>query len=256
MPSDLSVVIPACNNEKTIVRALDSCLGQTLPPKEIIVVDDASRDGTPKRIDAWRREHGESIKIIFRRLEINRGPSAARNIGWDMSCGKYVAFLDADDYFVSRKIERIVEVLHTANRIVLLAHNHIATDEEYIERQAYPKKIGTGDILIKNRFATPSVTVLQSIEERFDETMRFTEDHDLWLRITQRYDSTYYLDEALTVVNRLVNTRGGQSENLWAMRRGEIKMYKKYCQRQKSMLLFPLFAMFSLGKHTLKMIKG
>jgi len=112
------------------------------------------------------------------------------------------------------------------------------------------------DLLLKNLFATPSVTVKCSISERFDESMRYTEDHDLWLRLTQKYDATYLLETVLTIIDRPVRSVGGQSANLWAMRKGEIKMYWKYCKKSIKMILFPLFLVFSLGKHLLKMIKG
>ena len=110
--------------------------------------------------------------------------------------------------------------------------------------------------MLKNFATTPSVIVKRKLEERFDKAMRYTEDHDLWLRITQKYGKTYFLDAILTVIDRPVRTEGGQSANLWAMRKGEIEMYRKYCKRNKSMLLFPIYTSYSLSKHILKMLKG
>ena len=103
---------------------------------------------------------------------------------------------------------------------------------------------------------TSAVVIRQNIEERFDETMRYTEDQDLFLRLTQRYNKTYYLKEELVLRERDMNAAGGLSGNLWAMRSGEIKMYRKFCKAQGLMVLFPLFLGYSLAKHLLKSLKG
>jgi glycosyltransferase involved in cell wall biosynthesis len=233
---------------------LNSCVEQTLLPLEIIVVDDASRDGTVNLVENWMVQYKGKVKIVVKVLEINSGPSVARNVGWDVSRGDYVAFLDADDRFVSNKLEVVETVLGENNDIVLFAHGY-ALREKMIERVPL-KKVSRNMLLIKNIFATPAVVVKRTITERFDESMRYTEDHDLWLRLTRTYDKTYYVDDVLTVIDRPVRAEGGQSANLWAMRSGEIKMYYKFCKSNSLMVLFPMFLGYSLAKHTVKYLKG
>lgn len=250
-----SIVIPMFNASEYIVKTLESCVEQSYLPKEIIVVDDRSSDNSVAVLQEWKENYEGTVEIVLKCLEVNSGPSKARNRGWDLARGEYVAFLDADDRFVSKKLETIAEVLHEHREIVLLGHGYALVDQKKNDTSNL-EKVSTEDLLLKNLTTTPSVIVKRNIEERFDESMRYTEDHDLWLRITQKYDETYFLDTVLTIIDRPVRAEGGQSSNLWAMRKGEIFMYEKYCKTNKKMLLFPLFAVFSLSKHFIKMIKG
>lgn len=93
----VSVIIPAFNAESTLPRAIDSVLSQTLPPYEVIVVDDGSTDGTTDVAAAF-----EGVRLV---RQENRGVSAARNRGVELASGDWIAFLDADDYYYSRRLE-------------------------------------------------------------------------------------------------------------------------------------------------------
>ncbi len=255
MSVEISVVIPMYNASEHIVKTLESCIHQNHLPKEIVVVDDCSHDDSFLKVREWKKNYRGTVNIVLERLVRNSGASVARNVGWERTTGNYIAFLDADDTFISTKIETVVRTLRKKRDIVLLANGYALHNESKVEENTL-KKVSTHSLLKKNLFVTPSVTLRREIAERFDETMRYTEDHDLWLRVTQAYAQTYYLDKVLTVIDRPVRSEGGQSANLWAMRRGEIKMYRKYCKANKLMVLFPLFLGYSLMKHLLKTIKG
>ena len=96
---------------------------------------------------------------------------------------------------------------------------------------------------------------LKEICEYFDETMTHTEDHELWLRIALKTD-VHYLDLPLTTLGRPTMTRGGLSANRWAMRKGELQMYKNIIRYKKSLtLLYPFLVIFSLAKHLRHIIK-
>ena len=88
----VSVVIPCYNQAPTLERAIRSALNQTLPPAEVIVVDDGSTDGSRHVADSF------GSAIIFKQQQ-NRGPAAARNLGVCSATGEFLCFLDADDWW-------------------------------------------------------------------------------------------------------------------------------------------------------------
>ena len=94
----VSVVVPAYNYARYLPKAIDSALGQTHPPLEVIVVDDGSTDDTPRVLAAY----ADRIRVI---RQANQGAGAARNAGIAAARGEYVAFLDSDDLWHPRKLE-------------------------------------------------------------------------------------------------------------------------------------------------------
>ncbi len=101
-PAPVSVVIPAYNVAGCIRTCLDSVLGQTLPAREVIVVDDGSTDRT---YDIVRDYSRLSVRCL---AQANAGPAAARNRGLEAATQPFVAFLDADDYWLPDFVRRTV----------------------------------------------------------------------------------------------------------------------------------------------------
>lgn len=100
----MSAVIPVRNGERYITDAIESVLGQTYERLECIVVDDGSTDGTGALVSGF-----PDVRYLH---QLNRGVAASRNRGIEESCGELIAFLDADDLWLSNKIELQVEVIH------------------------------------------------------------------------------------------------------------------------------------------------
>ncbi len=96
---NIAVVIPAFNAERYVARAVDTALRQTLPPTQIIVVDDGSRDDTARIVERF----GSPVACI---RQDNRGVSAARNSGASVAVTDWIAFLDADDEWLPTKLDR------------------------------------------------------------------------------------------------------------------------------------------------------
>lgn len=111
----ISVVVPYYNGEDWIARSLSSILSQTLLPSEVLVIDDGSKSPLTREdikdimeMEAVRRR-AVNLKII--RHAVNRGIPAARNTGIKASSGEWIAFLDQDDEWDSKKLERQMYVL-------------------------------------------------------------------------------------------------------------------------------------------------
>lgn len=104
MSVTVSVIVPAYNTRDYIVPALQSVLGQTLEDHEIIVIDDASSDGTS---DAVRTINDPRIKLIT--CSTNGGAAVARNIGLRTARGEWIALLDSDDWYGRRRLEIMVQ---------------------------------------------------------------------------------------------------------------------------------------------------
>jgi len=94
----VSFVIPAYNAADTVGRAIESALGQTHDPVEVVVVDDGSTDGTRGIAESY----SPNVKVVHRE---NGGLPVARNMGWRAAAGEYIAFLDADDECDPERIE-------------------------------------------------------------------------------------------------------------------------------------------------------
>jgi glycosyltransferase involved in cell wall biosynthesis len=101
---EVSVVIPAFNAAGVLRTAIESVLGQTRPPLECIVVDDGSTDSTGEVAASY----GDKVRPA---REPNRGAAAARNRGAQLARGELLAFLDADDRWLDRRLERQLEVI-------------------------------------------------------------------------------------------------------------------------------------------------
>ncbi len=102
----VSVVVPAYNQAAYLPEAIDSALAQSLPPLEVIVVDDGSTDDTP----AIAMAYGDRVSYI---RQPNRGLAAARNTGLDAARGNLVGLLDADDAWSSGYLASMVRLTDT-----------------------------------------------------------------------------------------------------------------------------------------------
>ena len=111
----VSILIPAYNAEEFIADAIQSAIAQTWQRKEIIVVDDGSRDGTA---EVGRRFASKNVVIVSKE---NQGAAATRNHAFQLSQGEYIQWLDADDLLSSDKIERQLAALREGDgkRILL-----------------------------------------------------------------------------------------------------------------------------------------
>ncbi|MDP3332698.1 MAG: glycosyltransferase family 2 protein, partial [Methylococcaceae bacterium] len=158
----VSVIIPCYRCADTIQRAVDSVVAQTLPVKEIFLVDDFSNDEmkTLNALNHLQHEYPASnIKILC--LENNSGPGSARNAGWDASTQPYLAFLDADDSWHPKKIEIQYQWMAAHSNVVLSGHSSVSltmgASMQDLPEKLVSHRVTRNDLLISNRFPTRSV---------------------------------------------------------------------------------------------------
>ena len=105
---DVTVIVGAYEAMPYLIRCLESVEAQTLGPEriEIVAVDDGSTDGTGAYLDEFAARSGFPVRVLHQ--PNSGGPSGPRNVGLDLARGRYVFFLDADDYFGEQALERMV----------------------------------------------------------------------------------------------------------------------------------------------------
>jgi GT2 family glycosyltransferase len=118
-----SVIIPAFNSAATLARAIDSVLTQAGEGPEIVVVDDASTDGTAAVLAAYAAR----IRVV--RQPTNQGVAAARNLGATVARGRWLAFLDADDVFYPHRLASHAAWLQDDPALDFLTGDYHYTDE-------------------------------------------------------------------------------------------------------------------------------
>lgn len=103
MEPDFSVIIPVYNAESSIVRCMESLKKQNGYSFEVLVIDDGSTDSSGRICDRFAAENSE-FRVYHRK---NQGPSSARNFGLQLARGKYIAFVDSDDFVADNYFEKI-----------------------------------------------------------------------------------------------------------------------------------------------------
>jgi len=222
----ISVVIPSFNRAHSIEQAIDSVLQQSTPPHEIIVVDDHSTDATRRALIKFKKQ----IKVI--RNEANEGVSISRNKGIEASSGDWIAFLDSDDCWDSKKLElqtrfhaadpnlRISQCdeiwIRNGNRVNPMTKH--AKKGGWIFQECIPRCVVSPSAVIIHRDIFAEIGV-------FDPHLPACEDYDLWLRIAPYYEIGY-LDQ------KLVTRYGGHEDQLsrkyWGMDRFRITAMEKH----------------------------
>ena len=205
----VSVIMPAYNAEKTIVRAVESVLSQDFADFELLVVDDGSRDQTAERVAAV---NDSRIRILTHPGGVNRSAVASRRLAMLESRGEFIAFLDADDEYLPGKLARHVDILRR-NPGVVMVHGPV---QRRMEETSVPEmwNFSQGDApkiydltkihhyLVGNAICNPTAVCRRNaIEPERDQPPNMVggaEDWILWICMAER-GLFYYDPEPLTV---------------------------------------------------------
>lgn len=158
---EISVIVPVYNVEKSLSRCIDSILGQTFTDFELILVDDGSTDVSGNICDMYAAEN-DRITVIHKE---NGGVSVARNVGIDVADGKYITFVDSDDYVDAGFLENAFSIMEKTKVDLYISGIQMERFEEGnikdIKRFTFDNEeiVTTVDLLKKENIAYPTICI-------------------------------------------------------------------------------------------------
>lgn len=191
----ISVIIPAYNCEKYICQAIDSALAQQLP-LEIIVINDCSTDATEEII----KTYVSNGTVRYIRNERNLGAAGSRNLGVQLAQGKYIAFLDADDWWEPEKLKKQLRLMKEKKAVLCsTARLLVNPDGSSLNKIiSVPEEITYRTLLKHNCINCSSVLLFKKVALEFPmEHEDSHEDYIMWLRILKKYKKACAIDEPL-----------------------------------------------------------
>ena len=225
-PPAVSVVVPAYNAAWCVKKAVDSVLEQDFRDFELLVVDDGSTDQTASVLSGY----GEKLRVI---RKANGGLSSARNAGIREARGEFVAFLDADDWWLPGKLSRQVTYLRAHPSVGFVSATSRVEDAAGQLLNVWactacngpflPHLFGANGDVAGSGSAVMARRLLFDQTGGFDESLRSLEDVDMWMRLAA---VTGYacIDEPLAVI---LKRPGSMSRNLEVMRAASMRVMAK-----------------------------
>ena len=186
MNDHVSVIISTFNGGTYIGETIQAILGQTTRPREIIVVDDGSTDGTPERIAA---EFGSAVDL--RKIAHSGIPAVARNHGIAMAKGSYLAFCDHDDVWLPGKLATQLQWMKE-HEVGLCGSDALVygTEERFLGQYRFRFRSMQRNLAWSNFIISSSALVRRDVlgESRFPESaaLRGYDDYVLWLELATR----------------------------------------------------------------------
>ncbi len=244
----ISVVIPSYNSGNYLIKAMDSALMQGVD-KEIIVIDDCSTDdsiyyfvknyikdfepsdkkeifpGISNTYVYWKGKI-EGTPVTVLKNHLNKGVAATRNVGVKAAKGKYIAFLDSDDWWEQGKLLRQKRCLEKTGAVLCnTARELMEHDGDSAGNTIHtPKTITLKQLKRTNCINCSSVLVLKEVMDKYPmEHSDAHEDYLTWLRILMEYEKVVGLDEPL-LKYRL--SKGGKSRNKLQAAKMTYKTYR------------------------------
>ncbi|MFA9375932.1 MAG: glycosyltransferase family 2 protein [Lachnotalea sp.] len=191
----VSVIMPTYNSSDYIETAIHSVLIQDIP-LELIIIDDCSSDQTQKLL----KKYDTHDNILYVRNDLNLGAAASRNKGVTLAKGKYVAFLDSDDYWLPHKLSRQLDTIEAKQRVLCATARELMTPVGQLTGKilAVPENITYRMMLGQNLINCSSVLLLREVALEFPmEHEDSHEDYIMWLKILQKYKKVCAVNEPL-----------------------------------------------------------
>ncbi len=198
---EVSVIIPVYNAEAYIKKAIQSALAQP-EVKEILVTNDGSTDQTSLILEKITKKYPK-VKILYHPKRKNRGRSASRNLGIKQAKCNYIAFLDADDYYLQDRFANDkllfekhpdIDGVYNAIGVHFYRNSKNKEEEDRLKLTTLKKKVSPEELFWYKwpkgdfgNFSGDGLTVKKDIFNRvglFNEKLKVAEDSELWIRMT------------------------------------------------------------------------
>ncbi|MDD5217909.1 MAG: glycosyltransferase [Candidatus Omnitrophica bacterium] len=193
MPPSVSVIIPTFNRVAFLKDAIASVMAQSFTDWELIVVDDGSTDATPIVLQNYI-EQDHRIRSIW---TSNNGVAKARSLGIEAAKGKYISFLDDDDYYLPGKLESQFKHLED-NPSLMFVYGYaevVDVKNDYLKMAPRNPAHSFHDLICDSVILPTSVLVRKVVLDEFGgfrAGLKTCEDYDLWLRIAHKYPFAFY----------------------------------------------------------------
>ena len=179
----VSIIIPCFNSEKFISQCIDSILNQDYTNLEIIIVDDGSSDNT---VNLLRKN--ENIEYLHIIRQQNQGACIARNVGLSLSTGKYIKFLDSDDFLEPYIIRKQVQLAESLDNITIVYGDYylLKSGKKELENTTLPNTDQT-ELLILNDILTTTPLHRKWMLDKvngFDERFKNGQEWNLHVRLS------------------------------------------------------------------------
>lgn len=225
----VSAVIPCFRCTRTLERAVASVAAQTVLPVELILVDDGSGDETRALMTQLQSRYNPGwLRLVLQ--DANVGAASARNAGWELAIGEFVAFLDADDAWHPRKIELQYKFMALAPDVAVAGHGHgqvdgLQADAGEISEVEF-QRVSPRYVLFKNPFVTPSFMVRRDLELRFLAGRRHMEDHYFLMQVSLAGLGIAKTHTPLAFIFKPIFGESGLSADLMQMHCSELENYR------------------------------
>lgn len=196
MPS-ISIIVPSYNMRRSLAYCLQAVSQQTLPPNEVIVVDDGSTDGTPQELERLRAQFSFPLMSV---PQPHAGASAARNRGFAESKGEHIMFLDADVVLKKHALQRFYETLQQRTRHAVpgtrIGYAYSAFKWGWKKFSSFPFD---AQRLREMPFIHTTSLLRRGVlpEKPFDESLKRLQDWDLYLTLQERGVAGAHIPEVL-----------------------------------------------------------
>jgi len=261
MRAPVSVIIPCYRCVGTIERAVSSVVRQTLPPEEVVLVEDCSGDEgkTLNLLYRLQQQYSDKIGLKIIPLKKNSGPAGARNAGWSAATQPYIAFLDADDEWCPEKLEIQYTYMRENPDVAVTGHQYVRLRNSqpslHVSSTKLYKHISPISLLFKNCFPTSSVMLRNNISFRFAAGQRYAEDFYLWQQLAFAGFQVVRIEAPLVNYYKGLYGEGGLSAQLWDMEKGElgnfVALHRAGCIGWLLLITATTFSMIKYAKRLL-----